>query len=166
MGSDPPDRLVPASSPELGVRSGGVGGGVGGGGTELGNGIGRGAGEGDASGVIVGASDLENHDEIEAFAAEMIDRFGALPDEVENLLSIVTIKQLCRKAGVSKIDAGPKGALLTFHNNTPPNVEALMDWITQKGGAIKLRPDQKLVAIRQWDTADMRVNGAKMSGYR
>ncbi len=106
-------------------------------------------------------SDLENGDEIEAFAAELIDRFGKLPDEVENLLSIVAIKQLCRKAGVSQIDAGPKGAVITFHNNTPPDVPALMSWITEKGGAIKLRPDQKLVAIRQWDTPAQRIKGAR-----
>ncbi len=106
-------------------------------------------------------SDLENADEIEAFAAELIDRFGKLPSEVENLLSIVAIKQLCRIAGVSKIDVGPKGALLTFHNDTPANVEALMVWIAEQRGAIKLRPDQKLVAIRQWETQDERVQGAQ-----
>ena len=98
---------------------------------------------------------------IDSFAAELIDRFGDLPAEVENLLDIVAIKQLCKHAGIASVEAGPKGAVLGFHNNTPPNVESLMHWMTSKGGAVKLRPDQKLVAIRHWDTPDKRVKGVQ-----
>ena len=58
---------------------------------------------------------------IERFAAELIDRFGPLPDEVQHLLKIVAIKQLCRVAQVEKIDAGPKGGTITFRNNAFPN---------------------------------------------
>lgn len=105
--------------------------------------------------------DLENKDDIESFAAELIDRFGELPDEVQNLLDIVEIKQLCKIAGISQIDAGPKGAVITFHDNTPPNVPALMAWMQEKGGTVKLRPDQKLVAMRGWDDKDRRVRGAR-----
>ncbi len=101
-------------------------------------------------------------DEIESFAAELIDRFGDLPQEVKNLLDIVTIKQMCKKAGVSSIDAGPKGAVIAFHKNTPPNIEGLMHWMTSKGGAVKLRPDQKISAIRSgWENVDKRTRGVK-----
>jgi transcription-repair coupling factor (superfamily II helicase) len=106
-------------------------------------------------------ADLETSQDLESFAAELIDRFGALPQEVSNLLDIVTIKQLCRTAGVGQVDAGPKGAVIGFHNNAPPKIEALMRWIIEKGGAIKLRPDQKLVVIRAWDSADKRVKGVQ-----
>lgn len=107
-------------------------------------------------------SELEDRTEIEGFAAEMIDRFGPLPEEVENLLDIMAIKQLCRVAGIDKVEAGPKGAVISFHNNTPPNVPALMQWIQAKGGAtVKLRPDQKLVAIRGWDNPTHRVKGVE-----
>ncbi len=104
-------------------------------------------------------TDLIEPEDVEAFAAELIDRFGDLPDEVQNLLDIVAIKQLCKKAGISSVEAGPKGAVLTFHENTPPNIEGLMHWVTSQRGAIKLRPDQKLVAIRQWDTPTKRARG-------
>jgi len=104
-------------------------------------------------------SDLLEPEDIESFAAELIDRFGDLPDEVQNLIHIVKIKQLCKKAGVSSVEAGPKGAVIGFHENTPPNLEGLMHWMTSKGGAIKLRPDHKLVAIRHWDTPSKRVKG-------
>lgn len=106
-------------------------------------------------------SDLVTPEDLEAFAAELIDRFGPIPEEVNNLLDIVTIKQMCKQAGVSHVEAGPKGAVIGFHNNSPPNVEGLLGWIAGKGGVIKLRPDQKLVAIRAWDTADQRVKGVK-----
>ena len=105
--------------------------------------------------------ELENAEEIDAFAAEMIDRFGDLPDEVNNLLEIISIKRLCRAAGIGQIDAGPKGAVIAFHNNAPPNVEGLMNWITSKRGIIKLRPDQKLSLIKQYDSAKSRVKGIK-----
>jgi len=107
-------------------------------------------------------SDLVEGDDVENFAAELIVRFGDLPDEVQNLLDIVSIKQLCKKAGISSVEAGPKGAVMAFYNNTPPNVEGLMHWMTSKGGALKLRPDQKLVAIRAWDTPMKRVKGVQV----
>ena len=99
--------------------------------------------------------------EIEAFAAELIDRFGPLPQEVENLLQIVAIKQLCRAAGVSKIDAGDKGAVVSFHNDRVENLEGLLAFIQSQPGRIKLRPDQKLVYRRNWDDAKSRVGGVK-----
>ncbi len=106
-------------------------------------------------------SELEQGDDVDSFAAELIDRFGDLPEEVVNLLDIVTIRQFCRKAGIGSVEAGPKGAVIGFHKNNPPDVTALMGWIAEKGGAIKLRPDQKIVAIRQWINVEQRVRGVK-----
>ena len=97
--------------------------------------------------------------EIEAFAAEIIDRFGALPGEVDNLLSIVAVKQLCRKAGIEKVEAGPKGAVLTFHKNRFANPEGLIDFIHAEAGTVKLRSDHKLVYMRNWDEPKRRVAG-------
>ncbi|MBI4031482.1 MAG: transcription-repair coupling factor [Proteobacteria bacterium] len=106
-------------------------------------------------------TDLQDKNDIESFAAELIDRFGPVPEEVENLLQIVEIKQLCRTAGVDRVEAGPKGAVIGFRKDSPPNVPALMKWIQDRGGAMKLRPDQKLVSIRQWDEAAQRVRGIR-----
>ncbi len=106
-------------------------------------------------------SELEEKEDIESFAAELIDRFGKLPEEVENLLDIVAIKQLCRKAGIAQVEAGPKGVVIGFHKDSPPNIEGLMKWIQSKTGTVKLRQDQKLVAIREWYNAAQRVTGVK-----
>ena len=62
-------------------------------------------------------ADLDDAEEIDAFGAELIDRFGPLPEEVEHLLKIVFVKALCRRANVEKVDAGPKGAVIAFRGN-------------------------------------------------
>jgi transcription-repair coupling factor (superfamily II helicase) len=105
--------------------------------------------------------DLESPQDIESFAAEMIDRFGKLPSEVDNLLGIVAIKQLCRKAGIGTLDAGPKGGVIGFHKDAPPNVGALMAWVQEKRGLVKIRPDQKLSLLKAWEKPEDRIKGMK-----
>lgn len=102
---------------------------------------------------------LKDAHEIEQTAAEMIDRFGPIPSEAENLLEVVKIKQLCRRAGVSKLDAGPKGAVVQFHNDQVADPAKLVEWLTAQKGTAKLRPDHKLVFSRSWDTPKERMKG-------
>jgi transcription-repair coupling factor (superfamily II helicase) len=104
---------------------------------------------------------LVDRAEIESFAAELIDRFGPLPAEVDNLLEIVAIKQLCHAAGVDKVDAGPKGATLSFHENRFARPDKLVEWLSAQAGSVKLRPDHKLVYRRQWDDPKARVKGVQ-----
>lgn len=107
-------------------------------------------------------SELVTRTEIEGFAAELIDRFGDLPEEVENLLDIMAIKQLCRDAGVVKVDAGPKGAVVAFHNDQFANPAKLIGYIQSQAGVVNLRPDHKLVYKRAWTDAKARVKGVRM----
>ncbi len=102
---------------------------------------------------------LVNRNEIDAFAAEMIDRFGALPAEVENLLEVVAIKRLCRDAGIDKVEAGPKGAVLSFRDNRFAKPAELIAFIGRQQRAVSLRPDHKLVFRQAWDSAKSRVAG-------
>ena len=99
--------------------------------------------------------------EIDNFAAEMIDRFGPLPEEVEHLLKIAAIKQLCRAAMVAKIEAGPKGATLSFRHNSFPNAGGLVRLIHEHAGTMKVRPDQTVVVMREWPTPEARLKGAE-----
>ena len=87
---------------------------------------------------------LKNIDEINDMREELIDRFGNFPTEVDNLLKTVEIKQLAFMAGIEKIDAGAKGFIISFHNNTFKNADRLIDFISKQCGVIKIRPDQKL----------------------
>jgi transcription-repair coupling factor (superfamily II helicase) len=99
--------------------------------------------------------------EIEAFAAEMIDRFGPLPLEVENLLGVIAIKQLCREAGIDKVEAGPKGVVLSFRNNRFAKPAELVDLINRKRDEVSLRPDHKLVWRQDWRESAHRVAGVQ-----
>jgi transcription-repair coupling factor (superfamily II helicase) len=97
--------------------------------------------------------------EIDAFAVELHDRFGPVPQEVKNLFHIVAIKRYCRKAGVEKVDAGPKGAVLSFYKDTFANPSALVKFIATQAGTVKLRPDHKLVYRRDWSDPQVRLKG-------
>ncbi|ADZ70748.1 transcription-repair coupling factor [Polymorphum gilvum] len=104
-------------------------------------------------------ADLAEAQEIDAFGAELIDRFGPLPEEVGHLLKIVFIKGLCRKANVEKVDTGPKGMVISFRNNEFANPAALVGYIAEQGVLAKIRPDQKVVFTRDWASADERLKG-------
>jgi transcription-repair coupling factor (superfamily II helicase) len=102
---------------------------------------------------------LETPAEIEAFAAELIDRFGTLPDEVDQLLKVISIKLLCLRADLEKVEAGPRGATLSFRNNRFRNPPGLVTFINREGKAAKLRPDHKLVLFRDWPKPKDRLAG-------
>lgn len=105
--------------------------------------------------------ELTSDEDIDSFAAELVDRFGDMPDEVTNLLEIVRIKMYCKRAGIVQFDAGPKGAIIRFYNDTPPHPEKLFAWIGERPSTVKIRPDQKLVILRTWDSVKDRVKGAR-----
>jgi len=105
----------------------------------------------------------ENNSELESLAAEMIDRFGKLPTEVSNLFEIMKVKQQCILAGINKIDAGPKGIVISFHNNTFKNPEALINFIAKNPVKTKLRGDMKLVFMSEFDSPLERVRSVRGS---
>jgi transcription-repair coupling factor (superfamily II helicase) len=104
--------------------------------------------------------DLTDIRDIDAAGAELIDRFGPLPEEVEALLKVILVKALCRKANVEKVDAGPKGAVLTLRNNEFPNPTALVRLVSDPASQVRVKPDQKLVFARNWPTPEARLKGA------
>ena len=107
-------------------------------------------------------ADFVEQTDLDAFAAELHDRFGKRPDEVDHLLDIVSIKLQCRKANVEKVDAGPKGATISFRKGIFTNSQALVQWIGAQGTLAKLRPDMSLVLIRDWATAAQRLKGTRL----
>ncbi len=92
---------------------------------------------------------LATDGESEAMAAELVDRFGALPEEVDNLLQVVALKRACREAGVEKLEAGPKGMVLGFRGNAFRNPAGLVAWLGSQKGGVRLRPDHKLAIARE-----------------
>jgi transcription-repair coupling factor (superfamily II helicase) len=104
-------------------------------------------------------AELEDEQEIEAFGAELTDRFGTPPPEVEHLLQIVAIKSLCRRANVERVEAGPKGAVISFRDNTFANPERLIRFIHEQGPDAKVRPDMKVVFFDGWEEPEQRLKG-------
>ncbi len=106
-------------------------------------------------------ADLQDDDEIQEMTSELIDRFGAIPQPVTNLLKIVEIKQLCKTLNIEKIDAGDKGFLISFKNNKVNDVDKLIAVSTQSFGKIKLRPDQKVQVIEDLQDYSKRIEKIK-----
>ncbi len=104
--------------------------------------------------------ELDDREAIDAFAAELIDRFGALPSESANLMKIVEVKLNCKAASIAKLDTGPKGAVVTFARDGFPDLGGLLAYIDRLKGAAKLRPDSKLAISRDWPSPEARLDGA------
>ncbi len=106
-------------------------------------------------------STLELRPDIDAFAAEMVDRFGELPDEVKHLLDVVEIKGLAKLAGLQQVDAGPKGAVIAFRKNQFANPEGLVAFMQKSRGGVRMQPDHKLVFKADWDLPEARLAGVR-----
>lgn len=106
-------------------------------------------------------SALSEPADIDAFAAELVDRFGPLPQEVEHLLAVVRIKALCRSAGICEIEAGPKGAAFRFRNNSFRNPGGLIDFIAEHHARTKLQPDHRFIYKADWDRPADRLAGVQ-----
>ena len=104
-------------------------------------------------------NDLDGALEIEGLAAEIADRFGPIPEPTQNLLKLIEIKQNALVAQVSKIECGARGALVSFHEDRPPNVAGLLAYVERLGATAKLRPDSKLVITRNWPDPASKLNG-------
>jgi transcription-repair coupling factor (superfamily II helicase) len=104
---------------------------------------------------------MEEETEIESFAAELIDRFGPLPEEVQDLLKLVAIKALCRRAHVEKVEAGPKGVIVGFRDDSFVNPAGLVRFVAQQGSDAKVRPDMRVVFMRDFETIEARLEGTR-----
>jgi len=106
-------------------------------------------------------STLETDEDIESFAAEMTDRFGKAPPEVEQLLKIVAIKALCRRAHIEKVEAGPKGVIIAFRDNSFADPAGLVRYVSEQGARAKVRPDMKIVFVRDFESLKERLEGVR-----
>jgi transcription-repair coupling factor (superfamily II helicase) len=105
--------------------------------------------------------DMVDLSEVEAMRAELLDRFGTYPPEVENLLMTVELKIMAKAVNIERLEAGPKGANISFRNNVFPNPAGLIDYINKQMGTIRIRPDQKLIVMRPWTTPNERLLGVR-----
>jgi transcription-repair coupling factor (superfamily II helicase) len=112
-----------------------------------------------ASGALPASQPLETKVDLEGFAAELIDRFGKLPREVNTLLLVVRIKAMCKRAHIARLDAGPKGATIQFHNDKFPNPKGLVEFVQAQQGLAKVK-DNKIIVRRDWAREADKIKGA------
>ena len=106
-------------------------------------------------------SEIKDKAEIESMRAELIDRFGKYPKETENLFLTLELKLLAKQAHIERLDAGEKGATISFYKNTFPNPAGLISYIQSQVGTMKLRPDQKVLVMRPWGRVETRLQGVR-----
>jgi len=106
-------------------------------------------------------SKLETRPDIDGFGAELVDRFGELPEEVEHLLDVVEIKAFAKQGGLQAVDAGPKGAVITFRKNQFANPEGLVAFVGHSRNVARMQPDHKLVYKADWATPAARLQGVR-----
>ncbi|WP_449043536.1 transcription-repair coupling factor [Paracoccus versutus] len=104
-------------------------------------------------------AELTSKVELEGFAAELIDRFGPLPREVNTLLLVIRIKAMAKRANIARLDAGPKGATIQFHGDKFPNPAGLVEFIHDQRGQAKVT-DNRIVVLRDWPTDAERIKGS------
>ena len=104
-------------------------------------------------------SGLTTKVELEGFAAELIDRFGPLPKEVNTLMLVIRIKAMCKRAGIEKLNAGERGATIEFYNNKFARPEGLVEYLQDARNMAKMR-DNKIVVQRDWTKDSDKIKGA------
>jgi transcription-repair coupling factor (superfamily II helicase) len=102
---------------------------------------------------------LSSQADVDSFAAELVDRFGKLPPEADFLLQTISLKILCRAAGVEKIDAGEKAVVFSFRGNNFARPDRLIAWIQKNSPLVKVRPDQRVLVQRAWNDERQRLSG-------
>ena len=80
-------------------------------------------------------------------------------NKLRGSLKVAAIKGYCRRANVEKVDAGPKGVVISFRDNKFAQPDRLVYFIRQHGQAAKVRPDMKVVFLQEWETPEERLMG-------
>ena len=78
----------------------------------------------------------KNEEDIRNVIDEIIDRFGNMPNEIENLLEISRIKQLAKEKYLTKIQSRGNSVVFTYDTNKFDN-NSLSDIIKKYGNRIK-----------------------------
>lgn len=94
------------------------------------------------------SGEISTEHELQSFAAEMVDRFGTLPEEFENLLDIINLRNLCYQAKILKLDASENGFAITFSELDEKQSEKLFKFVVSSKDKIQIKPDNKIVIMK------------------
>ncbi|MHB8551199.1 MAG: transcription-repair coupling factor [Acidiferrobacterales bacterium] len=100
--------------------------------------------------------------ELSDLQAELIDRFGLLPDAAKVLFKVMELKMHANAIGIRKIEAGPKGARVEF--SATPNVDpgVLIDLLQSNPRTYRLDGPTRLRIIGELPQAVDRILALQM----
>jgi transcription-repair coupling factor (superfamily II helicase) len=75
---------------------------------------------------------VQDEEELEALAEETRDRFGVLPCEVQNLLTVIRVKMLAKRGWIRAVSLQEKRVLFTFDPSSPVNIDSLMGMVAKE----------------------------------
>ena len=84
--------------------------------------------------------------EVDRIRDEILDRYGPLPTEAENLIGVIRLKVLARKLGVLAVDAAKREIVLTVAETPKFDPQRLVNLLTQANGGLRVAPGHKIVA--------------------
>lgn len=88
---------------------------------------------------------ITDPESLEDFAAELIDRFGPMPEETKHLIDVIRLKHLAKLANIEKMDLGEKAMVVSFKDNSPNFPDKVMQYVSSNMGYVKFRDNQKLL---------------------
>ncbi len=85
-------------------------------------------------------------EELNDLRAELIDRFGDAPPEVDNLCELMLLKMDLRRLRLRSLDAGPGRLVVTLGNDAALDPSRLAGLVQKSRGSMRLTPEMKLVS--------------------
>ncbi|TFY96731.1 transcription-repair coupling factor [Ramlibacter rhizophilus] len=95
-------------------------------------------------------------DQIDTLLEEIVDRFGKLPPQAQNLVDVHRLRVLARPYGVVKVDAAPGVIVIAFKANPPVEPMRIIE-LVQKNRHIKLAGNDKLRIEKEFKEVKDRV---------
>ncbi|MDR0721988.1 MAG: transcription-repair coupling factor [Treponema sp.] len=90
---------------------------------------------------------VREKDELEQVYAELLDRFGPLPEEAASLLALAEIRIICREIGVVSLKERTGMVRVAFGKISKVNVDRLIRLMKESNGRVKLDPKSPHVLI-------------------
>ncbi|MBN2033457.1 MAG: transcription-repair coupling factor [Deltaproteobacteria bacterium] len=106
-------------------------------------------------------SNLKEESELTCMAEEMKDRFGSPPEEVKNLLKIMSLRLLLKRLRLLRLDATQNGFTLTFSSDTPVKPETLLRLVKRDPRRYRFLSEHKLRVMLSAGTALTTIDQAK-----
>jgi transcription-repair coupling factor (superfamily II helicase) len=104
---------------------------------------------------------LKTDAELNEFSERIIDRFGSFPSEVDILIKVSSIKNLCVSTGINMLKVGQNRILVGFHENKFSNPTKLMEFIQKNNSFIKVKED-KIVITKIFENNNKKLDFIKM----